>query len=354
MLLAVSQTGRRLTPAEIDSRRALGAAGAEQNVALRCLIDLYLNATWLSWRELPAIRAASGDRVRDIAESILRAADDAVVALADGYDEAQRAVLREEEARRREFVDDLLAGRSGLGRLAEMAERFGLRIAGQLIVAAVRSDRDFVDRDAITRSIESAMLERFSARDVLVSTKDGMLICVASAAVDDAFVALAEHVEAELGKHGHWRMGVGRPHPGPGGVVRSYEEARGTIELAAALDLVPRVVDTADLLVFQVLLRDRAAIIDLVNTVLGPLTRTRGGAEPLLQTLEAYFSVGGVTAAAARRLYLSVRAVGYRLDRIRSLTGKDVNDPTDRFTLETAVMGARLLGWPAVTLPPTD
>ncbi|MEO3757551.1 helix-turn-helix domain-containing protein [Mycobacterium sp. B14F4] len=354
MLLAVSATGRRLTPGEVDSRRALGAAGAERNVALRCLIDLYLNATWLTWRELPAIRGASGEQVRDIAECVLRAADDAIVALADGYDEAQRAVLREEEARRREFVDDLLAGRSGLGRLAEMAERFGLRIAGQLIVAAVQSDRDFVDGDAVTRSIESAMLEQFGPRDVLVTTKDGMLICVASAAVHEPLAALAGHVETTLADSGHWRMGVGRPHPGPGGVVRSYEEARGTIELAAALGLPARVVDTADLLVFQVLLRDRAAIIDLVDTVLGPLVRTRGGAEPLLQTLEAYFSVGGVTAAAARRLYLSVRAVTYRLDRIRSLTGKDVNDPTDRFTLQAAVMGARLLGWPAVALPRTE
>ncbi|MGV0785300.1 helix-turn-helix domain-containing protein [Mycolicibacterium sp. XJ2] len=351
MLLAVSETGRRPTPAEIDSRRA---AGAEHDVALRCLIDLYLDATRLTWRELPAVGGASGEDVRDIAESVLYAVGEAIVALADGYDEAQRAVLREEEARRREFIDDLLAGRSGLGRVAEMAERFGLRIAGQLIVAAVRSDRDFVDGGAVTRSIEAGMLKRFGTRDVLVSTKDGMLICIASAAVEGAIGAFADGVEAELGERGSWRMGIGRPHPGPGGVVRSYEEARGTVELAAALDLATRVVDTADLLVFQVLLRDRAAIIDLVETVLGPLVRTRGGAEPLLRTLEAYFSAGGVTAAAARRLFLSVRAVTYRLDRIRSLTGKDVTDPMDRFTLQAAVLGARLLSWPAVALPRTD
>ena len=29
-----------------------------------------------------------------------------------------------------------------------------------------------------------------------------------------------------------WCIGIGRPHAGPGGVVRSYEEARGTVELA--------------------------------------------------------------------------------------------------------------------------
>ncbi|HEX2215075.1 MAG TPA: helix-turn-helix domain-containing protein, partial [Mycobacterium sp.] len=354
MLLAVSTTGRRLSPGEIDSRRSLGATAARDNVALRCLIDLYLTGTWLTWRELPAIQGASGEKVRGTAESVLRATNAAIVALTDGYDEAQRAVLREEEARRREFVDDLLAGRSGLGRLAESAERFGLRLAGNLVVAAVRSDRDFTDGDSVTRLVESALLERFGARDVLVTTKDGMLICVAAATARESLDVLAEQIDGALGIRAHWRMGVGRPHPGPGGVVRSYEEARGSIELAASLDLAAHVVHTADLLVFQVLLRDRVAMIDLVHTVLSPLAHTRGGAEPLLATLEAYFAVGGVTAAAARRLFLSVRAVTYRLDRIRSLTGKDVNDPTDRFTLEAAVLGARLLGWPTVPLPRTD
>jgi DNA-binding PucR family transcriptional regulator len=39
--------------------------------------------------------------------------------------------------------------------------------------------------------------------------------------------------------------------------------------------------------------------------------------------------------------------VTYRLERIRRLTGFSPDDPTQRFTLETAVLGARLLGWPA-------
>jgi sugar diacid utilization regulator len=164
----------------------------------------------------------------------------------------------------------------------------------------------------------------------------------------------ARLVEDAVGARDQWCVGVGRPHAGPIGVVRSYEEARGTVELAASLGLTGRVLNTTDLLVFQVLLRDRVAIINLVATVLGPLAQARGGAKPLLDTLAAYFAAGGVTAAAARRLYLSVRAVTYRLNRIKKLTGKDVNDPTERFTLEAAVLGARLLDWPNRPLPPTD
>jgi sugar diacid utilization regulator len=354
MLVGVSATGRRLAHDELVTRQVLGAAAAERNVPLRALIDLYLTATWLTWRELPTVVGASGDAVRAIAESVLRAADDAIAALAEGYDGALRVVMRQEEARRRQFIDDLLSGRSDLGRLAEAAERFGLRLAGQLAVAAVGADRSFVDGDAMTRRVESALVGRFGTRDVLVTTKEGLLICVASATAVEVFDDLARLVRAAMDADHHWCIGVGRPHAGPGGVVRSYEEARGTVELAASLGLTARVLHTTDLLVFKVLLRDRVAIIDLVATVLGPLEQARGGPEPLLDTLAAYFASGGVTAATARRLYLSVRTVTYRLNRIKRLTGKDVTDPTQRFTLEAAVLGARLLDWPNRPLPPTD
>jgi sugar diacid utilization regulator len=142
-------------------------------------------------------------------------------------------------------------------------------------------------------------------------------------------------------------VAIGRPQPGAGGVVHSYEEALSTLELADRLDLQEPVVRAADLLVYPVLMRDRQAMADLVVDALGPLRAARGGAEPLLQTLEAYFASGCTAAEAARRLALSVRALTYRLERIHQLTGSNPADPMHRYTLQTAVIGARLLRWPA-------
>ncbi|MGY4276991.1 DNA-binding PucR family transcriptional regulator [Streptomyces sp. M18.1] len=130
-------------------------------------------------------------------------------------------------------------------------------------------------------------------------------------------------------------------------MVHSYEEALSTLELAERLELDEPVLRAADLLVYPVLTRDRQAMADLVLSVLGPLRGARGGAEPLLRTLEAYFDAGCTAAEAARRLTLSVRALTYRLDRIHQLTGANPADPVHRYTLQTAVIGARLLGWPA-------
>ncbi|WP_410645295.1 PucR family transcriptional regulator [Amycolatopsis sp. lyj-346] len=355
MLDGVSLTGRRLAPAELDTRRALGASAAEQSVPLRALVDLYLSANWLSWRELPAVAAATEkEAICAIAEAVLRAADDAIVALADGYDSAQRLVMRQEGAERREFIDDLLHGRSDLGRLAERADRFGLRLAASYVVIAARADRPFADADATTRRIEAALLDRFDAREMLITTKDGLLLCIAPGAAADAADEFARQVEAALSVSRVWQVGVGRKHAGPGGILRSYEEARSALELAGALGLTTSVLKADDLLVYQVLFRDRAAIIELVDTVLGPLEDARGGARPLLDTLSAYFATGGITAETARALFLSVRAVTYRLDRVKQRTGYDPRDPAERFTLEASVLGARLLDWPARPLSRPD
>jgi sugar diacid utilization regulator len=146
---------------------------------------------------------------------------------------------------------------------------------------------------------------------------------------------------------GAWQIGVGRARPGPGGVLASYGEAQNALDLADRLGRDDPVVHAADLLVFQVLLRDRAAITDLVSVVLAPLQHARGGAQPLLDTLAAYFDAGGNAALAARGMHLSVRALTYRLDRVHRLTGHDPALSTSRFTLHAAVLGARLLDWPA-------
>jgi hypothetical protein len=46
------------------------------------------------------------------------------------------------------------------------------------------------------------------------------------------------------------------------------------------------------------------------------------------------------------RLHVSVRTVTYRLDRVKTPTGYNPTDPAHRFTLQAAVLGAKVLNWP--------
>jgi hypothetical protein len=343
ILREVRRSGRGLTRKERDDRRLLGRRAAENNVPLGTLVDVYLGATRLAWTDLPAgdtpRRRGSGSE--DVAAAVLRAVNQAVVALADGYDDAHRSAIRAEEALRREFIDDLLHG-ADPGPLSERAGRFGLFLVAHHVVAVVRGDPAFTDADDHTRRLSEAVRGRVEGTGVLVTTKEGLLVCVVQGT--DSGV-LHDDVLAAVGHERPGAIGVGRPHPGPGGVARSYDEARTALELSGRLGVPARNLLGADLLVYQVLGRDRAAIVDLVETVLSPLQDARGGARPLLDTLTAYFRAGNATAA-ARDLHLSVRALTYRLARIHRLTGYDPADADHRYTLETAVLGARMLSWP--------
>ncbi|MFD9423640.1 MULTISPECIES: CdaR family transcriptional regulator [unclassified Streptomyces] len=337
----VADTGRRLTREELETRRALGRQAAEAGHQLRALVTLHLSVTRTDW---PRIALAGAETVTD---SVLAAVEQAVDAFAEGFERAQRLTVRREEAARREFIDDLLYGRSDLGRLAERATRFGLRLSRAHAVAVAAGPEAYTETDAVPRRVEAALLARFSGRKILLTTKDGRLVCIAPGSQPDVlrYFAKQAHAATDGGQ-----VAVGRPHRGPGGVVHSYDEALDALDLAGRMGLDDPVLYSADLLIYPVLTRDRQAMADLVRSELGPLQEARGGAEPLLKTLSVYFDAGCVAAETARRLTLSVRALTYRLERIHQLTGSDPSDPAHRYTLQTAVIGARLLDWPAKEL----
>lgn len=356
MLAAATAEGRRPHPRELDEVGRLGREAAEQGVPTSHVVNLYLSAAWRLWRQLPKIsRSEDNEVVRAAAEAVLRVIDDTVAALVEGYQSAHRHLIRREVALRRELVDDLIRGDADVAGLLERAEPFGLDLGRAHVITLGAPSRRLPDTEAAVSSLERVVLDHFGDRDVLVATKEGMLVVLSPAPSAPPVRGrrrvrdLAELVHTQLDQltaGSPWRVASGRPYPGAYGVARSYEEAREAIALAGRLKLETPIVRARDFLVYRVLVRDHVAIRDLVHEVLSPLLEARGGAQPLLDTLEAYFAAGEVATDAARRLHLSVRAVTYRLGRIKDVTGHDPYDPTDRFTLYTAVLGARLLGWP--------
>src|SRR5690348_12747204 len=368
-------SGRRLTAAELSGYGGSGEQAALSGVALRGLTDLFLSATWRLWRELPEGTSATAVRAAGLA--VLRAADDAVAAAAEGFERALLTVARREEGERREFFDDLLSGRGRAGDLIVRGDQLGLRLAGPHQVVVAGAAAAGVKLSPAGVEVDAVVADAASPSPVLVATRGGRIVAITGAAdgkeadrVARALARLLAQAQPGAGRgqgppgtgtgqappgtgpepSPPWRIVVGRPYPGPSGVVRSYEEAAEALDVAERLGLPEPVASAADLLVYQVLLRDRTAMTDLVRTVLMPLGAARGGAAPLLATLEAYFARGGVAAAAARDLHLSVRAVTYRLARVRELTGRDPSRPADALALQVAVIGARMLDWPATRL----
>ncbi len=350
------QPGKR----QIEDVRRLGRRACEDGVPVGRGVDLYLSAARRVWDELPAvIRERDNRAVRAAAEALLHVVDDAVAAFAEGHAEMVRELVRREESLRHQLVEDLLRGDAHLGELVARAEPFGLDLTRAHQVALAQPGQQLPDVAAATTSLERVVLDRFGDRDVLVATKDGLVVVIALAeatgapAVSDGLVRtgdLGKIVHGELSRlraGGPWRVSVGRAHPGVYGIARSYEEAREALVMATRMRVDRAVVDTRDLLTYRVLARDQPALVDLVHAVLSPLTTARGGAAPLVETLVAYFECGCVATTTATTLHLSVRAVTYRLRRVRTLTGFDPLDPAHRYTLQTAVLGAQVLDWPA-------
>ncbi|MET0866231.1 MAG: helix-turn-helix domain-containing protein [Nakamurella sp.] len=361
VLLAAVESGQRLPRRDLAGYREAGRRAAANGVALRALVNLYLSATWRLWPQLPAVRNSATDPAAVVraGELMLRAADDAVASLSEGYQLARRELVASQAASRREFVDDLLlGGAQALAGLVERAGLFGLTLAGPHAVVVVRAQIPFTDSSPTAAILERAILGSKADADALVTTKDGDLVVIFAApdraAIDGVIAGLAGSLPTSAAgvqlrrtaAVGAWRMGVGRAQQGPGGVRLSFEEAREALDLGARLAGNQLVLEAADLLLHRVLVRDQTAMRELVDAVLTPLTTARGGAEPLLRTLESYFESGGNASLAARSLHLSVRALTYRLTKIAELTGRDPAEPAHRFELQTAVTGARLLGWP--------
>ncbi|AYG78318.1 hypothetical protein DWB77_00425 [Streptomyces hundungensis] len=224
ILSEVGATGRRLTRDELESRRVLGERAAKAGHGLRAVVRQHLAMTRAACPDLP--RASFG--------RVLSALDQVVDALAEGHERAQLLALRHEEAARREFIDDLLYGRSDPGTLAERAECFGLLLSHTHAVAVAAGPEAYDDAHPVTQSVERALFGRFGNRRILYVTKDGRLVCIAPADQDEVLLNFAKQAHAVTDGG---RVAIGRPQPGTGGVAHSYEEALNTLDLAQRMNL---------------------------------------------------------------------------------------------------------------------
>src|SRR3954452_18643301 len=231
LLADAAINGRRPDSFELDAVRELGRRAAAEGVSARRAVDLYLSAAWRLWRQLPVVvRSSDPEQVRRAAEAVLRVLDDAIGVLVDGHQAERRAMIRQEETLRVEFVDDLLRGDADVSRMVERAEPFGIDLGKphQVALVAPRDGDGAVDRVAI--ALERAAVERFGDREALVATKDGgVVVVVPGAPVPGALpkaLDVGTAIQQDLSRRqlpGRWRVAAGRAFPGAYGVARSYE-----------------------------------------------------------------------------------------------------------------------------------
>jgi sugar diacid utilization regulator len=243
--------------------------------------------------------------------------------------------LAETELRlRRDLVEDLLAGTDQESALARaQALGYDLERVHRVVVVEGQGRGDG-GADRLFHAVRRAA-GRTGAGSLLVS-RTGTVVLLANQDLD--WERLRGAVLHELGG-GRVRIGVGGGCGRVGDFPRSYREAQTALRVQAGSHGTDRVTVFDELGVYRLLsrLENTAEVERFVRDWLGTLLDydTRKQSE-LVRTLSVYLERGGNYNATAQALVVHRSTLKYRLQRIRELSGHDVNDPDTHFNLQLA------------------
>jgi purine catabolism regulator len=152
--------------------------------------------------------------------------------------------------------------------------------------------------------------------------------------------ARARERVAEIAPVARVAIGIGRPGAGLSGLRRSFAQARESLALVRSLFGGDRVLSFGDLTLYHLLGRLRACdeLAEFYDRTLASLEAYDAGHDTQpVDTLSAFFAQHGNVSQTANRLYLHRDSLLYRLERIAEITGLDLDDADDRFSLQLAL-----------------
>lgn len=142
------------------------------------------------------------------------------------------------------------------------------------------------------------------------------------------------------GGEGVVSLGVGTIRDGLAGIRRSHAEARQALLLGRRMQGPGHLTLFGELGVFRLIFAAESLpeLRDLYEQMLGELiVYDRQNNAGLVNTLDAFFAANGSPKEAAERLGVHRNTVLYRLDRIREITGYDLDDAGVRMRLHFAL-----------------
>ena len=243
-----------------------------------------------------------------------------------------RGIADTELRLRRDLVHDLLSGTDDQSALTR-AEALDHDLRRPHRVVVVEGHGRTRAHDALLQATRRAL--RQARQTGLCETWSGNVAIVTSGQADWGQVCRA--IATDLG--GDCHIGVGGPAARPSELPRSLREAGLALRLQKTMLHGSGACDYPKLGVFRMLagLPDLTDVNAFVREWLGRLIDydARRKAE-LVHTLTQYLEHGGNYDATAAELSVHKSTLKYRLQRIRELTGLDLNDPDVHFNLQLA------------------
>ncbi|HEX2294535.1 MAG TPA: helix-turn-helix domain-containing protein [Actinomycetota bacterium] len=344
-LAKVLSSGRAIRPDELEPIERAGARRAEAGIPLDDVLHAYRTVSRVCWDVLAGeCRRYEGDALEpaiELAEAVLAYTDSISTAVAEAYARAQRAIVREQEGARREFLADVLYGTdSSPEEVLARAHSFGYDLSLSYVALVGCGPDDDARKEAAVLAAAGSVASFVSADPIVLQKAEQTIALLPADPGADAGVAPYKLI-AELG--GGWRFGVGGPEPGLEGIRRAYLEAREALEIGMALGLPDQVYLFDDLLLYHFLRIEPPLVDRFVEQMLGPLLEyddKRKG--ELVKTLEAYFAADASVKLAGEALFAHPHTVTYRLKQIEKLTGWSLRDPEDKLRLQLALRAHKL------------
>lgn len=135
-------------------------------------------------------------------------------------------------------------------------------------------------------------------------------------------------------------LGMGTPRAGVQGIRRSHQEARQALALGRRLHGAGHLTRFDDLGIYRLIFAAEGLpeLRGLHEETLRPLLDyDRANNAELIRTLDALFAARGSPKEAASLLHVHRNTVLYRLDRVREITGYDLDDANVRLRLQLAL-----------------
>lgn len=344
-LAQVLSQARDVRRDELEAIERVGARRAEAGIPLDDVLHAYRTVTRVCWDALAEeCRSFSGDALEatiELAQSTLRYTDVISTAVAEAYAKAQRAIVREQEGARREFLADVLYGTEAAPEdILRRAHTFGYDLSLSYIALLGMGPADEAMKEAAVSSAAANVLPQAGADAIVLQRAEQTVALVPSdPAIDPSTVP--EKLVVELGDG--WRFGMGGPALGLEGIRRAYLEAREALEIGVGLGIPGPVYYFNDLLLYHFLRTEPALVDRFIDETLGPLIaydeRRRG---ELVKTMDAYFECDTSVKLAGQRLFAHPHTVTYRLKQIERLTSWSLRDPEDKLRLQLALRAYRL------------
>jgi sugar diacid utilization regulator len=303
--------------------------------------DLLLAPAELYGEVLGAL--AMVDAERNATPYELFALEQAAMVLAMELSHRQR-VLDVQLALERDLVDDLLAGLDDSVAVAR-GETLGHDLTGPRCVVLVHWEDD--SGDALLRAVDWVAAELHL--DALVSRRDSVAVLVVDPGTwwsdRDRWLGLHDRIVAALGSPSA-AMGVGGLARTPSELTRSHREATQALAIRTASRTPFGVTRFDELGVYRILAagESRRDVEQFVREWLGKLIDYDAAhSADMVQTLAEYCESGGNYDRTAHALSIHRSTLRYRLQRIRELSGRDLNDVDARFNLHVATRAWRVL-----------